>query len=52
MEVEDFESLEGLSLEKLIKLRDIQADDRREKKQAYYQSQCRLIEIQQKIDNM
>lgn len=52
MEVEDFESLEGLSMEKLIKLRDIQADDHQDKKQALYESQCRLIEIQQKIDSL
>lgn len=50
MEIEDFGSLEGLSLEKLIKLRDVQYDDLQDKKQSFYQSQSRLIEIQDKID--
>lgn len=52
MQVEDFESLEGLSLEKLIKLRDVQHDDLQDKKKAFYQSQSRLIEIQGKIDGL
>lgn len=49
--LEDFEDLKDLSLEKLIKLRDVQKDDMLEKQSAYEDSCQRLLDIQKRIES-